>query len=106
MAGKNESYEVRLNVDIVAAQVLSAAGNSAEAARKLHATIKSAQKAGLFASKLDATLALAEIELKMGKKKDARALLESIEKEGRSKGFLLIARKAALLAASATSTRF
>ena len=106
MGGKNESYKVRLKVDIVAAQVLSAEGDSGEAARNLHATIKSAQKVGFFASKLEATRALAEIELKMGKKKDARDLLESIEKEGRSKGFLLIARKAALIAASATSTRF
>jgi hypothetical protein len=39
-------------------------------------------------------MALAEIEGKSGKKTEARALLQSVEKNARSRGFLLIARKA------------
>jgi sarcosine oxidase delta subunit len=52
--------------------------------------------AGFFVRQLEASLALAEIEAKSGKKTEARALLQSVEKDARGKGCLLIARKAAI----------
>ena len=81
-------------MEIVAAEVLSAGGKPDDAARNLRRTIKDAQKAGFFVRQLEATLTLAEIEAKSGKKTEARTLLESVEKDARSKGFLLIAHVA------------
>jgi len=96
LANRNESYKVRLKTQIVAAQVLSAAGSPDVATRNLRLAINEAQKAGFFIRQLEANLALAEIEAKSGKKTEARALLQSVEKDARSKGYLLIARKAAI----------
>ena len=96
LANRNESYKVRLKTQIIAAQVLSAAGSPDVASKNLRLAIKDAQKAGFFIRQLEASLALAEIEAKSGKKTEARALLQSVEKDARGKGFLLIARKAAI----------
>ncbi len=51
---------------------------------------------GFFLLQLEASLALAEAETKSGKKTEGRALLETVEKNARSKGFLLIARRAVI----------
>jgi ATP/maltotriose-dependent transcriptional regulator MalT len=94
LVDRNESHKVRLKMQIVAADVLSAEGKPDDAARILRRTIKDAQKAGFFVRQLEATLTLAEIEAKSGKKTEAQTLLQSVEKDARSKGFLLIAREA------------
>jgi hypothetical protein len=60
----------------------------------LRAAISEAQKTGFFVRQLDASLALAEIQAKSGHQRDALVLLQSVEKEARSRGFLLIARRA------------
>jgi len=96
LAGKNEGYKVRLKMEIVVAEVLSATGEPGYAARKLRRTIKDAQNMGFFLLQLEASLALAEAETKSGKKTEGRALLETVEKNARSKGFLLIARRAVI----------
>ncbi len=95
LAGRNESPNIRLKQGIVAAAVLSAGGKPDDAARNLRRTIKDAQKAGFFVRQLEATLALAEIEAKSGRKKESLGLFLSVEKDARSKGYLLIAREAA-----------
>jgi tetratricopeptide (TPR) repeat protein len=94
LAGRNTSRSSRLKTEIVAARVLSGGGQSEDAARNLRRTIKDAQKTGLFVRQLEASLALAEIKVKSGKKKEAEDLLHSVERDARGKGFLLIARKA------------
>ncbi len=94
LADRNESYNVRLKMQIVAAEVLSAGGKPDDAARNLRRTIKDAQKAGFFVRQLEATLALAEIGAKSGRKKESLDLFQSVEKDARSRGFLLIAHRA------------
>ena len=96
LAGKNEGYKIRLKMEIVVAEVLSATGEPGDAARNLRRTIKDAQNTGFFLLQLEASLALAEAEAKSGKKREGRALLESVKKNARSKGFLLIARRAVI----------
>jgi hypothetical protein len=91
---RNESRKVRLKTEIVAARVRAAEGKPDNAAHDLRLTIKDAQKSGFFIRQMEASLALAGIETRSGKKKEARSLFQSIEKDARSKGFLLIARKA------------
>lgn len=92
--GRNESRSSRFKTEIVAARVLSGGGKSEDAARNLQRTIKYAQKTGFFVRQLEASLALAEIEAKSGRKKESQDLLQSVERDARGKGFLLIARKA------------
>jgi eukaryotic-like serine/threonine-protein kinase len=96
LANRNESYNVRLKTQIVAAQILSAGGRPDVAAKNLRLAIKDAQQAGFFIRQLEASLALAEIEAKSGKKTEAGVLLQSVEKSARSKGLFLIARRAAI----------
>jgi hypothetical protein len=77
-------------------QADTTAGKPDDAAQNLRRTIKDAQKTGFFVRQLEASLALAEIEGKSGKKKEYQGLFQSIERDARRKGFLLIARKAAV----------
>ena len=78
----------------MAAQVLAAEGQPEAAALKLRATIQETRQRGFFILRMEATLALAEVEAKSGKKTEARRLFQSVEKDARSKGFLLVARNA------------
>ena len=55
---------------------------------------------GLIEYALLARLAMGEAELRAGKTSAGRALLEELEQESRARGFVLIARKAAVLIAS------
>ena len=84
-----------LNVNISAARVESGSGNVAEAARLLQATIGESRNSGFAALELEARLALGEMETKARNLTAGRATLASVEKDAKSKGFLLIARKAA-----------
>jgi hypothetical protein len=86
---------IRLKTEIIAARVLSADGNRNGAAKQVRTAMNEAREYGLFARQLEATLALAEINARSGKKTESIALLKSVVKDARSKGFVLIARKAA-----------
>lgn len=77
LADKNQSYMVRLKTETTAARVLSAEGNLDEAAKKVRSVVKDARESGFFARQLDATMVLAEIKAKSGKKTDSLALLQS-----------------------------
>jgi hypothetical protein len=50
---------------------------------------------GFAAVELDADLALGEVEIASGQTAQGRSRLESVERQARSKGFLLIANQAA-----------
>jgi eukaryotic-like serine/threonine-protein kinase len=95
LAGRNQLRMIRLKTEIIAARVLSADGNRNGAAKQVRTAMNEAREYGLFARQLEATLALAEINARSGKKTESIALLKSVEKDARSKGFVLIARKAA-----------
>jgi eukaryotic-like serine/threonine-protein kinase len=93
LGNKSESRAERLKTEIVAARVFSA--SSPEASEKsLRSALQEADKAGLFVRKLEATLAMGEIEIKSGNKETGRARLRSLEKDAQANGFLLIAHKA------------
>jgi DNA-binding winged helix-turn-helix (wHTH) protein/tetratricopeptide (TPR) repeat protein len=95
LAGTNQYPDLFMKSDIVGAQVLSAEGRLVSAARKVRSTMEEARKAGFYVRQLEATLVLGEIEARSGHKAEAKTLLYSVEKDARSKGFLLIANKAA-----------
>jgi eukaryotic-like serine/threonine-protein kinase len=86
--------DVRLYVEIVAARVQAASGNTAEAITKLAAVSSEAAKSGFVGPQFEARLALGETEIKAGKDAAGRARLTALEKDARQQGFGLIAQKA------------
>jgi tetratricopeptide (TPR) repeat protein len=84
----------RIRVAICDAQVKAASGNQVEASRLLEAALDEARKGGFVELQLEARLAAGETEVKTGNAAAGRAQLESLERDARAKGFLLIARKA------------
>jgi eukaryotic-like serine/threonine-protein kinase len=95
LADQNESYGIRLKTQVIAAKVLFAKGESAAAARNLRLVIQESTRGGFFIRRLEAALALAEAEAKAGRQKESLALFQSVQKDARSKGFVLIANNAA-----------
>jgi len=84
-----------LRMDISDALVEAATGNSAEAVRGLRTTIEETRSSGFTSLQLEARLALGETELKAGNLTAARAVLATLERDAKAKGFMLMARKAA-----------
>lgn len=95
LSAKTQNPAVRLKFAIEAARVRAASGQTAQARKELESALAEATKVGLFIYQLESRLAIAEVELKSGQGAAARAHLDALEKEGRSKGFGLLAKKAA-----------
>jgi eukaryotic-like serine/threonine-protein kinase len=101
LASKSQNLEVRWRTSIIAARVATAdkdAVHSAPgiAARKaLVEVIAKSHQQGYGIVELDARLALAEIEMKAGQTAEARIHLAAIQAEAKTKGYNLVARKAA-----------
>jgi hypothetical protein len=75
----------------------AAAGSGAEALKRLRASVSElGPKAGVNVL-LEARLALAELTLKFGDASEGRAQLDGLQKEASTKGFSVLARKAAAL---------
>jgi tetratricopeptide (TPR) repeat protein len=95
---KVQNEEVSLNLALATALVRAASHKSADqaAATKILETMRAdAAKHGYAGYELQTRLALGEIEIKSGQAASGRALLTSLAKDARTKGFLLIAEKAA-----------
>ena len=86
---------VRLAFAIVAARVRAANGMSAEALQSLRSTLAESTRFGFVSYQLEARLALHELDLKSSRAAAARSQLAALEKEARTRGFNLIARRAA-----------
>jgi tetratricopeptide (TPR) repeat protein len=99
LVGSSQNRGARLLMAVIASRVRAAAGGTAEAQRVLQETLAEATRSGFFTLQLEARLALGEIEIKSGKATAGRTHLAALEKDATAKGFLLIARKAAKLAA-------
>lgn len=99
LAAKNQNLGVRLDLEVTAGEVRAALGRSGQAKANLESALAQAKKAGFVGYQLDARLALVRIELKSGNAAAAREHLAALEKDARTKGFLLIAHKAAAAAA-------
>jgi len=102
LSAKSEAPRVRLLVAITVARVRAAAGGVGAAARALNnleAARAEAKKAGLVGLEFEARLAIGEIELQSGRSAAGGRRLEELQREAGSRGFGLVARKAAAAAA-------
>jgi tetratricopeptide (TPR) repeat protein len=100
VASKSHDRMVQFSFAIAEAQVKAANGQIASADESLTRIIAETKKAGFVGYELEARLALAEIQLRSARTATAQARLAAVEKDARSKGFLLIAHKAAILKAA------
>jgi eukaryotic-like serine/threonine-protein kinase len=94
-ASKEQSLGPRMEFSIVSAMTLAASGKVAGAKESLKRVIAETTKAGFVQYQLEAQLALATFTAKTGQSSEARADLEKLERDARTRGFDLIARKAA-----------
>ncbi len=103
LAAKSQNPEIRWRTAITGARtettdkvaVRSATGIAAR--RELESVIAKACELGYHIVELDARLALAEIEMKAGQTTEGRAHLDAIEADAKTKGYLLVAKKAAIV---------
>ncbi|MGB7437521.1 MAG: tetratricopeptide repeat protein [Candidatus Acidiferrum sp.] len=100
---KNPTPDLRLILAMLSARARVAASSSeiADAAKALEAALAELAAKSSYDVQLDARLLVAELQLKSGTASTALPALAAIEKEAASHGFLLFARKAKSLAASA-----
>jgi tetratricopeptide (TPR) repeat protein len=103
LAEKIRNEEVNLKFATAAGSVHAGSAklqDRAIAVRNLEATLAKATKLGLVPYEYEARLALGDTEIKTGRTSLGRSHLMALEKAARQRGFLLIARKAAMVAKS------
>ena len=87
--------ESQVPVAIEYARVHAALGHTTAAVKLLQSTIADAQKGSFIHFLMEARLALGEIEIASGDRASGEKELNSLERDARTRGFLLVARKAA-----------
>jgi tetratricopeptide (TPR) repeat protein/TolB-like protein len=95
---KGSDTNIRLRVAIQAAILGASSGAPAdisEAKKIIQSALSDATKQNLTGIQLEARLSMGEVEIKSGDRSAGRAHLAALQKDAASKGFLLIARKAA-----------
>ena len=95
---KGGDTTVRLRVAIESAVLHAGSGAPAdisEARKSIQSALADATKENLTGIQLEARLALGEVEMKSDKRAAGRVHLVALQQDAKSKGFLLIARKAA-----------
>jgi hypothetical protein len=95
LVAKTTNRNSQIEVTIADAQVRAALGKTAEAAALLVKVVEETRRSGFRELQLRARLALGETEMKSQNPASGRAELASLEREATSKGFHLIAHKAA-----------
>jgi DNA-binding winged helix-turn-helix (wHTH) protein/tetratricopeptide (TPR) repeat protein/TolB-like protein len=101
LAAKSQNPNTRWQTAITAARIETAGNNHAHSAaaaatrKELATIITKSREFGYLGVELDARLALAEIEMKSGQTTVGRAHLAAIETDAKTRGYNLIARKAA-----------
>jgi eukaryotic-like serine/threonine-protein kinase len=101
LAAKSQNPEIRWRTAIAAARVETAGKDGthsvagASTRKELASIVAKSHELGYRGIELDARLALAEIEMKAGQTTAGRALLTTIETDAKTKGYNLVARKAA-----------
>jgi eukaryotic-like serine/threonine-protein kinase len=91
----SEDLRTRLTVQLRGAEVRNALGQRREAAAALDALAAEATRHGLAEIRLEALLALAEVEAAEGRAAEARARRATVAAEARAAGYGLLARRAA-----------
>jgi len=95
LAAKVGDPHVRCFVGMSSGQILAGMGKSEEALATFQRTLDLATAAGLFPYQLEARLGLGQTRRRTRELNAAHAILAPLEKEAMSKGYVLIARKAA-----------
>lgn len=95
LAQQANDRNLKLMIAIQKGRIDAASGNNAEALKALGAAQKEARAAGLVAIEFEARLALGEIEIRAGRSANGQATLHALAQEAKSRGFNLIAAKAA-----------
>jgi tetratricopeptide (TPR) repeat protein len=101
LGSRDQNLEVRWDSAIAAARIEAAGKDAAHSAagiaarKELAAVIAKSRALGYSIVELDARLALAEIEMKVGQTAEARAHLTAIEADAKSIGYNLVSQKAA-----------
>jgi tetratricopeptide (TPR) repeat protein len=101
LAAKSQNVEIRWRTAIDAARVETAGKSAARSAagisarKELAAVIAKSHQLGYGIVELDARLALAEIEIKVGQTAEGRAHMAAVEADAKAKGYNLVVRKAA-----------
>jgi eukaryotic-like serine/threonine-protein kinase len=102
IAAKSQNPEARWRASIAATRVETAkkdvphSTSSIATKKELAAIITKSRELGYAGIELDARLALAEIEMRAGQTTEGRAHLATIETDAKAKGYILVARKAAI----------
>jgi tetratricopeptide (TPR) repeat protein len=94
LSEKSHDVMVRIPVMLDHAYVMAAEKNLGGAETTAQDALTRAHSLGLFRLQLEASLALGEFQMQESTPKPGRKRLEETEKDARSKGFELIARKA------------
>ena len=97
LAAKSRDLQAQLDFAIVRARVRATLGRSAEAKAALETALSRARKLGFVALQFEARLALGEIEVGLQHRNDSQRRLRELQKDSRTRGYELIARKAAAL---------
>jgi DNA-binding winged helix-turn-helix (wHTH) protein/tetratricopeptide (TPR) repeat protein len=94
---KSENRWTRLAVLNAAGRIAVESGRSDEARSRLSTVRDQARQLGLWIQRLEATLALGQLEMQHGDPRLGRLLLEALRREATEKKYFLIARRAAAL---------
>jgi DNA-binding winged helix-turn-helix (wHTH) protein/tetratricopeptide (TPR) repeat protein len=94
---KGSAFRPRFDAAIAGAAVESASGKSVEANNRLQAVLSQAKKLNFAGYEFRARLELARLQVSTGQTAAGTTQLESLEKEATAKGYILIARKAAVV---------
>ena len=95
---RTQQRDVRIEFQIVAARVRASSGKPSDvdnALRTLASAIRESKTLGLFRLAYDGTLAWSEIQINSGDSVEGHTRLATLQKEASSRGYLLVARKAA-----------
>ncbi len=95
LLNKDSDRDIRLKTQTVAATV-SSSNNPQNSVRQLEAIIHESEKSDLSLRKLEAMLALAQVEINSGYAASGRTHLQMVRKEASEKGLQLIASRASL----------
>jgi len=95
LAAKSQNKLGRLQFALASAQVQVASDHPESARTRLSQILKEARAHGFVGAELQTQLVLAQLEKKLGRMAAARAQLTSLQRNAHTKGFDLVARKAA-----------
>ncbi|HTE89463.1 MAG TPA: protein kinase [Terriglobales bacterium] len=95
LSRNSQDVGIQMEVGTSAARVQAASGKPEAAVASLNALIARATKLGCVSCTFEARLALGEIELESGRPTPGRTPLRTLEREAKSRGFILTAQRAA-----------